>query len=151
MEITLWCCTLAEVCHCDFIFVVDSVLVSSTWCLRQLCAEWGRDCANVEVFRTVMDWHLFGFSQIFVISTKLMCHLLDRKTTPKECSGFTILREDQILITQSCGSADVGSLFSSLSHIETDSALSLSCIEYLISFIYGHHSLIHFLELVHRN
>lgn len=75
-----------------------------------------------------------------------MCHLLNWKTTPKESTWFSVLWEHQICIIECCGSTNVRCFFSSLSHVKTNSTLSLSGIENLISFINCYHSLIHFFQ-----
>jgi hypothetical protein len=41
-----------------------------------------------------MDGHLFTFTQVMLVSSKLMSHLLDAESTPEEASGFSVLRED---------------------------------------------------------
>ena len=121
MEVTFRSRTLSEVSNSDSVFVVNSILVTSTRCLRHLRAKWGGDRLNIVSFRPIMNWHLLGLSKIFVISCQLMCHLLNRKTTPKERSGFSVLRENHIVILDGRTRSNYRSLFSSASHVETDS------------------------------
>ena len=93
MKVTLGSCSFAEVGHCDPVFVVDSILVASSSCLRDLSAKRRAHSADVEVFATVMNRHLATFAPVLVSAGELMGHLLDREATPKESSRLTVLRE----------------------------------------------------------
>jgi len=95
-----------------------------------------------------MYWHLFTISNIFIVSTKLMSHLLNWEATPKECSWFSVLWKHHIIIIKSSSCSYVWSLFSCLCHIKTNSALSLSLVENNICLINSNHSFIHFLYFI---
>jgi len=41
-----------------------------------------------------MDGHLLTFTQVMLVSSKLVSHLLNAEPTPEEASSFSVLRED---------------------------------------------------------
>ena len=75
-----------------------------------------------------------------------MSHLLNRETSPQECSCLTVLREDHVDILDSSGTANTSSLFAELSHVETDPALSLSLIVHNIGLVHHNHGAEHLLH-----
>ena len=92
-----------------------------------------------------MDGHLPALAQILEVAAELMSHLLDRQTTPKEGTGLTILREDQVIHAQRSRRANVRRLFTRLSHIKADTGLPLRLIEHAVGFVDEHHCLKYFL------
>ena len=144
MEITLWGSSLSEVSDSDAIISSDSKVVAGTRSLWYLGAERRRDSTYIHVFGAIVDWHLFTFAKIILVTRELMPHLLDRKTTPKEGTCLTVLWENQVLILKCSCCADTRSFFTQLSHIERDSCLTLRGVVHCISFVNGDHVVIHF-------
>jgi hypothetical protein len=75
-----------------------------------------------------------------------MSHLLNREASPEEGTSLTILREDHIMTFDSSCTSDTGSLLTELSHVETNTGLSLSLVVHNISFIHHHHGAVHLLQ-----
>ena len=75
-----------------------------------------------------------------------MSHLLNRESSPEECTSLTILREDHVMTLDSGSTSDTGSLLTELSHVETNAGLSLCLIVYNISFIHHDHGAVHLLQ-----
>jgi hypothetical protein len=65
-----------------------------------------------------MNWHLFALSEVMLVASQLMSHLLDTKSTPKERASLSVLRENQVVVIKSGCSTNTRSLFTKLSHIE---------------------------------
>ena len=143
MEIAFRCSALAEVSHSDSVFIIDAVFVASTGGLRYLGTERRRDSDDVHVSRTIVNWHLLATAQIVLVTSKLVSHLLDRETAPKEGAGLTILWEYQVIIVESCSGADARRLLSQLGHVEGDTCLTLGRVVYLVCLIDCHHFVIH--------
>jgi len=95
-----------------------------------------------------MHWHLLTVSIILPVTTELMGHLLDRESSPKESSTFSVLGEDQVVIAKSGCSANIACLFSGLRHVEADSALALSLVEDSVCFVHGDHGFVHLFKSV---
>ena len=50
-----------------------------------------------------MNGHLLAASQIVLVASQLVAHLLNGEATPQEGAGLAILREDQVfVIERSC-------------------------------------------------
>jgi hypothetical protein len=64
MEISLRGGSLSKISYCDLVFIVDAVLITSTCCLGQLGAKRRRNCADVQIFGTIMHWHLLSLAKI---------------------------------------------------------------------------------------
>ena len=143
MEIAFRCSSLAEVSHSDSVFIIDAVFVASTGGLRYLSTEGRRDSDDVHVTRTIVNGHLLAAAQIILVTSKLVSHLLDRETAPKEGAGLTILWEYQVIIVESRSGADARRLLSQLGHVEGDTCLTLGRVVYLVCFINRHHLVIH--------
>ena len=75
-----------------------------------------------------------------------MSHLLNRESSPEEGTSLTVLREDHIMTFDSCSTSDTGSLLTELSHVETNTGLSLCLVVHNISFIHHHHGAVHLLQ-----
>jgi len=53
-----------------------------------------------------MDRHLLALTQIMLVTSQLMSHLLDGKAAPQESTSLTVLGEDQIGGVEGSCSAD---------------------------------------------
>lgn len=90
-----------------------------------------------------MDGHLLSFTQIMNVSAQLVRHLLDAEAAPQEATSLTVLRVDQVVVSQRRGRADTRGLFAELRHVERDATLALGRVEDLVSLVDGDHGVIH--------
>ena len=98
-----------------------------------------------------MNRHLLSFTPVKTITSKLVCHLTDGQSSPEEETNLSVLREDQVTIIKSSSGGNRLCLLSLGGHVETDSVLSLSHVEDLISLSIEHHCLINLNELILRD
>lgn len=89
-----------------------------------------------------MNGHLFSLAEVVLVSSELVCHVVDGVASPHECACLTILRENQVLELKCGAGSNRGSLLSSAGHVERDPALSLRLVESEIDLV----NLDHFLE-----
>jgi len=151
MEITLGRGALSEVSHSDSVVSFDAVIVPGARSLRQLSGQGGGHGADVDLLRSVMDGHLLALTEIVSVTRQLVSHLLDGETSPQESTCLTVLGEDQVLALKGSSCANAGSFLAELSHVERDSALSLSGVVDLVSFIHSDHGVVHLEEFLFRN
>ena len=90
-----------------------------------------------------MDRHLLSFAQIMDVSAQLVRHLLDAEATPQEAASLTVLRVDQIIVSQRRSRTDTRGLLTKLRHVERDATLTLGRVKDLISLVDGDHGVIH--------
>ena len=75
-----------------------------------------------------MYWHLLATTEIVLVASELMGHLLDREAAPEESSSLTVLWEDQVSVIQSGRGTDTGCFFTKLGHVEGNTHLALGSI-----------------------
>lgn len=95
-----------------------------------------------------MDGHLLTLSEVELVSSQLVSHLLDTEASPEESACLSVLGEDQVVVFERGGSTNAGSLLTELGHVEGDSALALGCVVYLIGLIHGDHGIVHLQDVL---
>jgi len=117
---------LSKIGSCNFIFISQSVSISSSTCLRNLCScdgndlnkqinvnfadfwnnifhfvwfftQWWWDCHEIEFFWSIVNRHLSSFANIMDISNALIQHIFDCISSVDQSTLLSILREHQIL------------------------------------------------------
>lgn len=94
MEISFRSRAIAEVSDGNSVLIVNSIFVARSSGLGHLSAQWRGHSHDVMLFGSVMNRHLFTFTEIILVSSQLMSHLFDVESTPEEAPSFSVLRED---------------------------------------------------------
>ena len=69
-----------------------------------------------------------------------MRHRLERVAAPKESAGFSVLREDHVMVLERRHTADDTRFFAQRCHVKTDSVLSLGHVKHCIRLVNVNHS-----------
>mmetsp|Transcript_2595 Transcript_2595/g.6137 ORF Transcript_2595/g.6137 Transcript_2595/m.6137 type:complete len:207 (-) Transcript_2595:84-704(-) len=144
MEVSLACCTLAEITNSDILRALTLERVTRACGLWDLCPERRGNRLEIMLLGTVMDGHLPTLTRVGRVSKTLIGTLLESEAAPDQSSSLAILAKNNILQVQ-CGAAtDSSSLLTETSHVKRNTPLTLSLVEDTVKYTELHHILVDF-------